>query len=60
MVIHEYLEGHESYLDLAMKYDIPSSTTVETWIKKYNRLEVIKDYKNDLTIKHRIILDNKR
>jgi len=44
MVINEYLNGQGSYVDLAIMHNISSPSVINTWVKKYNRLEVIKDY----------------
>ena len=43
-VVEAYLSGEGSALDLAIQYDIPSSSTLKNWIKKYNNLEKLKDY----------------
>ena len=43
-VVEAYLNGEGSVEDLTIKYNIPSHTTVNTWIKKYNNLEELKDY----------------
>lgn len=36
VVVQAYLAGKGSYLDLAIKYNIPDPSIIETWIKKYN------------------------
>lgn len=41
-VINAYLEGEGSLSDLAIKYKIPSPTTISKWILKYNSHEKIK------------------
>ncbi|PKK98926.1 MAG: hypothetical protein CVV57_05440 [Tenericutes bacterium HGW-Tenericutes-2] len=43
-VIHAYLKGEGSYLDLAKQYQIPSETTIIDWVSKYNRHKEIKAY----------------
>ena len=43
-VVKEYLNGKGSLRSLALKYDIPSDTTLNTWINRYNSHEEIKDY----------------
>ena len=43
-VVEAYLQGEGTPEYLAVKYDIPSSSTVKNWINKYNNLEVLKDY----------------
>ena len=42
--IHDYLNGEGSYRDICKKYRIPSMTTLENWVKKYNGDEKLKDY----------------
>ncbi len=42
--IHDYLNGVGSYRDLCKKYRIPSITTLDNWVKKYNGYEKLKDY----------------
>lgn len=42
--IRDYLEGVGSLADIADNYDISSHSVLLSWIKKYNRLETIKDY----------------
>lgn len=42
--IRDYLEGVGSLEDIIIKYDISSNEVLRGWIKKYNRLETIKDY----------------
>lgn len=44
MVISEYLKRGISYKDLALKHNIRSDSIIINWVRKYNRLEVIKDY----------------
>ena len=39
-----YFAGEGSLVDIAIKYEIPSYSTVRSWIKKYNNLEELKDY----------------
>ena len=41
-IISEYLSGNSSLYELAIKYKIPSSETIRTWILKYNSHEEIK------------------
>lgn len=43
-VVEAYLNGEGSVEYLAIQYNIPSHATLETWIKKYNNLEELKDY----------------
>lgn len=43
-VINAYLNGEGSYSDLAIKYQIPSDSTLKRWVIKYNRDIKIKDY----------------
>mgnify|MGYP001010808304 CR=1 FL=1 len=43
-VINAYLNGEGSYSDLAIKYQIPSDSTLKRWVIKYNRDIEIKDY----------------
>ncbi|HHU60277.1 TPA: transposase [bacterium] len=43
-VINAYLNGEGSYSDLAIKYQIPSYSTLKRWVIKYNRDIKIKDY----------------
>ena len=43
-VINEYLQGHGSSMDLAIKYGIPKCTTVLSWVNKYNSHKELKDY----------------
>ena len=42
--IHDYLNGVGSYRELCKKYRIPSITTLDNWVKKYNGYEKLKDY----------------
>lgn len=42
--IRDYLEGVGSLEEITIKYDISSHEVLRGWIKKYNRLETIKDY----------------
>ena len=42
--IRDYLAGIGSLQDIIIKYDISSHEVLRGWIKKYNRLETIKDY----------------
>ena len=42
--IHDYLNGAGSYRELCRKYRIPSITTLDNWVKKYNGYEKLKDY----------------
>ena len=42
--IQDYLDGHESYEDITLKYDITSSSILKNWVIKYNELKPIKDY----------------
>ena len=44
MVIIEYLEGLGSAAQLSIKHNIRSELSILSWVKKYNRLEVITDY----------------
>lgn len=43
-VVDAYLNGNGSIDDIANQYGIPSVSTVENWILKYNNLEELKDY----------------
>jgi transposase len=43
-VIKEYLAGKGSLHDLSLKYNIPSSSTISTWIMMYNNGKEIKNY----------------
>lgn len=43
-VVKAYLNGEGSYNDLAFTYEIPSSTTLKNWVKKYNSHIELKDY----------------
>lgn len=44
-VLEEYLDGNNSLEELSIKYEIPSSSTLRTWVSKYNNLKELKDYK---------------
>lgn len=44
MVVQEYLSGAGGVQALAAKYNIPSKTILERWIKKYNNHIELKDY----------------
>ncbi|MDD8048281.1 MAG: helix-turn-helix domain-containing protein [Thomasclavelia sp.] len=35
-VAQAYLDGEQSYIELASKYNIPSFSTIESWVKRYN------------------------
>jgi len=43
-VVFAYLDGEGSYGDLSNTYDIPSSSTLKNWVKKYNSHIELKDY----------------
>lgn len=43
-VVQAYLNGKGSYIDLAVKYNISSDTTILSWVKEYNTPEGLKDY----------------
>jgi transposase len=43
-VVEEYLNGEGSLIELALKHQIPSDTTILNWILKYNNLKELKDY----------------
>ena len=43
-VVVDYLSGEGSFLDLAVKYNIPSSSTVRKWVSVYNANRELKDY----------------
>lgn len=43
-VVDAYFAGEGSFEAIAIKYEIPSYTTVRSWILKYNNLEELKDY----------------
>ena len=44
MVVNEYLSGKSSLRDLMVKYNIPTNTTIQQWIMKYNNHIELKDY----------------
>ncbi len=44
MVVEEFLQGHASYFDLAVKYGIPNDSTVLNWVNKYNSHKELEDY----------------
>lgn len=44
IIVQEYLQGYISAEDLAIKYSIPSHSTIISWIMKYNRHKELKDY----------------
>lgn len=41
-VVQSYLSGESSYDDIALKFEIPSKTTVLKWVSKYNGHEKLK------------------
>lgn len=43
-VVQAYLNGEGSYVDLAVKYNISSETTIFNWVKEYNTPKGLKDY----------------
>lgn len=43
-VVQAYLNGEGSYVDLAVKYNISSDSTIINWVKEYNTPEGLKDY----------------
>lgn len=43
-VVQAYLNGDGSYLNLAIKYNIPSYTPIQNWVKMYNSHVNLKDY----------------
>ena len=43
-VVLDYLNGAGAYIDLAVKYKIPSNSTIEKWVKDYNSYIELKDY----------------
>ena len=43
-LVLDYLNGTGSYIDIAIKYNIPSHSTVEKWVKDYNSHIELKDY----------------
>lgn len=43
-VVLEYLDGHQSYDDLTIKYHIPSFSTIKKWVNDYNSHIELKDY----------------
>ena len=43
-VVLKYLNGEGSYIDLAMKYQIPSHSILINWVKRYNSHIELKDY----------------
>ena len=52
MVVEEYLTSHISLLQLTAKYNISSTYTVRSWIKKYNSNMELKDYEPKPEVKH--------
>ena len=45
MVTNEYLAGGISYIQLALKYNIPSHSQVISWVKMYNNHKELNSYK---------------
>lgn len=43
-VVEDYLAGGGSQEEICNKYQIPSATSLRTWIAKYNDLKELKDY----------------
>lgn len=43
-VVYAYLDGKGSYDELAIKYNIPSSSTLKNWVKKYNSHIALKKF----------------
>ena len=43
-VVREYLTGRGSFMDLAVKYNIPSNCTVGQWVSSYNNHIELRDY----------------
>ena len=43
-VVEEYLAGESSLIDIALKYNIPSDSTVLAWVKLYNDHIELEDY----------------
>ena len=43
-VVEDYLSGGGSFLDLAVKYNIPDPSTVRKWVSVYNANRELKDY----------------
>jgi transposase len=43
-VVQEYLKGANSYLELALKYQIPAYSTIHNWVKQYNSHKELQDY----------------
>ncbi|WP_317621648.1 helix-turn-helix domain-containing protein [Beduini massiliensis] len=43
-VVLDYLNGGESYEDLAIKYHISSASPIKNWVKLYNSHRELKDY----------------
>ena len=43
-IVLAYLNGEGSYLDLMIKYNIPSHSTIRKWVKYYNSHIELKDY----------------
>ena len=43
-VVADYLSGRGSFLDLAIKYNIPDPSTVRKWVSVYNANRELKDY----------------
>lgn len=44
MVIQKYLKGYGSLVDLSLKYSIPSKSTLQNWVLKYNKGKEILGY----------------
>lgn len=43
-VVQAYLSGKGSYLDLSVKFNIPTPSVIKSWVKKYNSHIEQKDY----------------
>lgn len=43
-VVEEYLSGSGSFIDLCVKYKIPSTETLKSWIMRYHDCKELKDY----------------
>lgn len=43
-VVHDYLNGKGSYLDLAIKYNISNQSTVSVWVNRYTKGKENKTY----------------
>lgn len=42
--VSDYLSGNYSYIDLMIKYNIPSHQTIQNWVMRYTKGEELNDY----------------